>query len=315
MLKIFGAALIGYAIDFAGVGWRGPGRVAALDPCEGRDEDSCTAPCTFCNGTCVSTPCDCCSLCDTCNASTGFQCKPKECPAGKACCMQNGTCLSTTCPEGQTFNPFACRCLRAQPTQSPCGFCPACQRCQCDAAGSNCACVNKCGDSKPNCCNFGPEGGVCQDPCGTGKSWDANQCQCISTQSAGCQPACDPESQVCCNNRCVQKCNEGEVLDERSCGCRSLCGHPCFACAPCNPATGECEKKCKDQDFPNCCNFGPKRGTCQAACKGGKTFNQNTCTCECPRGTTLCNNGNCKSCQPPEFVDPVACVCKSRRAA
>ncbi len=260
MLKIFGAALIGYAIDFAGVGWRGPRRGKAADGCDDDDEDCTQAdppqqPQSNCGGRCTE---------------------------GQVCCRFH--CVSS-CNPGDKLDPNSCQCT------SPCGFCQACERC--DPVTFQCVPKSNC----PNCCNFGPTAGVCQQ-CESGQTFDRNRCQCTSTQSGGCQPACG-QDQVCCNNQCVTKPGPCETLDPHSCRSSTKCGHPCNPCQICgviDRVTGTCgcipnEQRCGE----NCCQPAgiqivcchSNSGTCPT-CSGGQVLTSCNGICTCVKRGDRC---------------------------
>lgn len=263
VLKILGAAVIGYAIEFAGIGWRGPRRLRAADGCDDGDED--------------------CSEPDPPQQQPQSDCGGR-CTTGQICCRFH--CVAS-CNPGDRLDPNSCQCI------SPCGFCPACERCQCDSLG--CRCVPK--ENCLNCCNYGPQAGICQQ-CGAGQTFDRNRCQCTSTQSGGCEPACG-ENQICCRNQCFNKPGPCETFDTRSCRYSNKCGHPCNPCQTCgviDPATGTCgcirnQARCnKDCCQPAgiqivCCNH--PSGICPT-CSGGEVLTSCNGTCTCLRRGASC---------------------------
>ncbi len=171
------------------------------------------------------------------------------------------------------------------------------------------ACVDLTRDSS-NC-------GTCGHSCAPGETCQGGQCTC-GDQGLICNGQCiDPQANAkhcgSCDHACgtCQTCDGGQCVDVE-CGDGELCcGDQCIDVTSDHDNCGGCGVVCASNQtcLHRSCQCVPK------TCLPGKTFNQETCECECsntcPSGETqnpvtcacqdLCKNvscGECETCDP-----------------
>ena len=190
-------------------------------------------------------------------------------------------CRTSPCPSGTVCVENVC----CPPNTTVCGGVGCCDPARCQTCvGGNCL-----GCRTPKVCVRGecrcPAGTVGPDcECPRGKTRCGETCVDTQTDGAncgGCGARCSP-GLGCCGGLC----SDAQV-DDRNCG---ACGAACDA-----PTT--------------CC----KGGCVITTCRGGKTFNANTCQCSCPSGTTLCVISDaCVSTECPagKIFNESSCACE-----
>jgi len=291
--------------------------------------------------------CDC--VCDT---AKGFVASGEDCvcPAGRVV-NTNGECVcADACGANFVLNTSSCACgcyspfvLAGDECRCPGGTHQSGEDCVCNEPDPPCeggqvmntdTCICECPDACPDGTYQDPVSCTCGCPSDS-RVFDGTSCQCdpeitcdspkmVDTSDEDCGCICPPRMTDDGSGGC-QCSNPNEIIEEGACICPEL------QCPPNqHQSEGYCGCECnpgliREDEYSVCQCINENHviegdGSCGCAedpsiCTGGRVLNPETCSCECPVGSSPDASGDCRCSAANHQIIGGACECVQPQCA